>query len=54
MKKADAKVLSELTSKVGNLVVENGLSYNQAEQVFEKVLECLKDVPYQSLEPKSE
>lgn len=39
---------NELVNTIGNLVVENGLTYNQIKDVFDFTLECLKDFPYQS------
>lgn len=38
--------LVEISNEIGNLVINNGLSYNQVKQVFEITLEALKNVPY--------
>lgn len=45
---------NELVNTIGNLVVENGLTYNQIKDVFDSTLECLKDFPYQPRGAKSE
>lgn len=39
---------NELINTIGNLVIENGLTYNQIKDVFDSTLECLKDFPYQA------
>lgn len=45
---------NELVNAIGNLVVENGLTYNQTKDVFDTALECLKDFPYQPRGAKGE
>lgn len=44
------KRLREVVNEIGGLVIRNCLSYNQAQKVFDQVLEGLKDVPYQSID----
>lgn len=39
---------NELINTIGNLVIENELTYNQIKDVFDFTLECLKDFPYQA------
>ena len=38
--------LSTVADAIGNLIIKNGLSYNQTANIFNLVLEKLKDVPY--------
>ena len=40
--------MMDLANDIGALVIRSGLSYNQAEKIFQLVLERMKDVPYQS------
>lgn len=39
---------NEMVNTIGNLVVENGLTYNQIKELFDIILERLKDIPYNS------
>lgn len=47
---AAKKELEETANRIGGLIIEARLSYNQAKETFDIVLERLKDVPYQSVD----
>lgn len=42
------KELHTMVNEIGNLVIKKGFSYNQAEQLFNFILERMKAIPYQS------
>lgn len=46
--------LIKIANEIGSLVIDNGLSYNQTETVFNFVLNGLKDVPYCSFKSNNE
>jgi hypothetical protein len=37
---------SRIVNDIGSLIINNGLSYNQASEIFSIVLERLRDVPF--------